>query len=269
MLYIAYVIIGIALIVILGKFYIWLTNNILKNIHTPLFINILAFLGFFFSIVYILNNHNFFKRKYVLSFIESTKSTLQVFLLGIIIVVIAYIMIGFFGKRYTLRVDNFNIGGINVFFDKSNEVYIKTVGTFIGSKRTIFYFYKTRDSISQVLDAYYEVYKFIRSNIELLDSEKDAEIYEVSVNILIMLNNFLTKHQNDYRRWFNKVLADDKIVLEDSTEIIVHSTTIEDVQKHYYRYEEVIEDIAKINEYMKSSNIKEIFLIKFFDWEGK
>lgn len=269
MFYIAYFIAGLTLITIIIKFIKTVTKIIPANIRTSFFINVLVFLSIFFSIVYILNHYNFFEQKKVISFIGTMKATLQFSLLVLVIVAISYTMIGFFGKRYTLRVDNFNIGGINVFFDKSNEIYIKTVGTFIGSKRTIFNFDKTRDNIKEVLDTYYEVYKFIRSNIELLDPEKDVEIYELSVNILQTLNKFLTKHQNDYRRWFSKIVSDDKIILEDSTEITVHSTTIENVQQHYYRYEELVNDIDKINSHMKNGQIKEIFEIIFFDWEGE
>ncbi|WP_407350110.1 hypothetical protein VNN41_06905 [Lactococcus garvieae] len=192
---------------------------------------------------------------------------LQIMLIFIAIIVFLYMLVGFFGRRYTLRVDKFNIGGINILFDQSNEIFIKTVGTFIAAKRTLFNFDKSRDNIYQVLDAYYTTYQFIRDNLELLDPDKDEEIYQLSVNILKKLNNFLTTHQNDYRRWYDRITADDKIIISEDDIIIVHSTTIEDVQKHYYRYTEIIEDIQNINTFMKDMSVKEIFNIKRFDWE--
>ncbi|MFP7306797.1 hypothetical protein SFC81_04400 [Enterococcus faecalis] len=223
---------------------------------------------FFFLLAYILTDLEIFNNQFVNNYGRTVKNMLEILLLFLAVLAIFYTLIGFFGKRYTLRVDNFNIGGINVFFDKSNEIFIKTVGTFIASKRSIFYFKKERDNIYEVLNSYYSVYDFIRSNIELLDSEKDKELYEISVDILKKLNNFLTKHQNDYRRWYDKIISDDKI-LTYRKEIVVHRTTIEEVQKEYYRYEEILKDIYEINEYMSSDIVKNSFQINFFDWSDE
>lgn len=223
---------------------------------------------FFFLLAYILTDLEIFNNYFVNNYGVTIKNMLEILLLFLAVLAIFYTLIGFFGKRYTLRVDNFNIGGINVFFDKSNEIFIKTVGTFIASKRSIFYFKKERDNIYEVLNSYYSVYDFIRSNIELLDSEKDKELYEISVGILKKLNNFLTKHQNDYRRWYDKIISEDKI-LTDRKEIVVHSTTIEEVQKEYYRYEEILKDIYEINNYMSSDDVKNSFQINFFDWSDE
>lgn len=193
---------------------------------------------------------------------------LQILFLFIVITLVFYILIGFLGKRYTLRVDKFNIGGINVLFDRSNEIYIKTVGTFISSKRSLFNFKRERDNIYEVLNVYYEVYNFIRSNLELLDPIKDKALYSTSVDILKMLNQFLSKHQNDYRRWYDKVISADEIY-SHGKKIVVHETTIERVQKNYYRYAEILKDINEVNKYMSSQSIRNAFRIKIFDWEEK
>ena len=140
------------------------------------------------------------------------------------------------------------------------------MGTYIAAKRTLFNFDEVRDNIDQVLDAYYDSYNFIRNNLELLDSEKDVELYQLSVDIIKHLNDFLTEHQNDYRRWYDKTIDDD-IIEVDGTQIIVHSTTIENVQKHYYRYDVLIPDIKDLNDFMKDIRIKEAFRISRFDWE--
>ena len=57
------------------------------------------------------------------------------------------------------------------------------------------------------------------------------------------------------------------IEADDGTQIIVHSTTIENVQKHYYRYDVLIPDIKDLNDFMKDIRIKEAFRISRFDWE--
>lgn len=257
---------AIALLYLVYRVVLAIIRSVNISIKATVFINVLFLFVFFVALVYILNYHSFFKHNEIQSFIKTLRSTLELTLILLSIIAILYMMIGFFGKKYTLRVENFNIGGINVFFDKSSEVFIKSVGTFIGSKRTLFSFNKRRDNISEVLDAYHESYKFIRSNIDLLDQEKDSDISHVSAKIMKKLNDFLTTHQNDYRRWYNNVLEKDVIILDD-VEIKVHLTTIEEVQSHYYRYEELIEDISRINEYMRSDEVKQLLRITIFDWE--
>lgn len=220
----------------------------------------------FFLVASILNIYDFFNNDLIISYLSTVKNMMQLLLLFLIIMVVGYGVIGFLGKRYSLRIDNFNIGGINIFFDKSNEIFIKTVGTFIASKRTLFNFNRKRDNISEVLNAYYETYKYIKDNLELLDNKKDKELYSLSVEMLKKLNNFLATHQNDYRRWYNKINESDEINIPDSESIIVHKTTIEVVQKNYYRYDELLEDIKTINNYFSQESIQSAFKIEEFDW---
>ncbi|MDN6900662.1 hypothetical protein [Oenococcus sicerae] len=229
--------------------------------------DIALILSAFFLLAYILSAFKVFNREAVIDYVISVKDMLQVLFLLIIIIIFCYILIGFLGKRYSLRIDKFNIGGINILFDKSSDIYIKTVGTFISSKRSLFNFKKTRDNIYEVLNTYYEVYNFIRSNLELLDPIKDKKLYETSVAILKMLNNFLTTHQNDYRRWYDKIISNDRIT-SNGKKIIVHETTIEDIQNQYYRYDELLNDIHQINRYMSKEDIKDIFRVNIFDWES-
>lgn len=217
-------------------------------------------------LAYTLNKWSLFNYKPVIEYINTIKTLIEILVVLLLLVFMLYLIIGFLGKRYSLRVDNFNIGGINILFDKSSEIYKRTVGNFITSKRTLFNFDKKIDNISQVLDAYYSTYKYINENIELLDSEKDKEIYELSNEILHELNSFLSKHQNDYRRWFDHITSKDNIKLSDEKNIIVHETTIELVQENYYRYDEIIKDIKDLNCYFNSNDVKEKFSIKNFDW---
>ena len=261
LLYLSVSVLVIAFVSIILKLIKKFTGTRINNI--PIIFTTIIFL----ATAYILFYFKFFKQAYVVDFIATMEKLLQIMLIFIAIIVFLYMLIGFFGRRYTLRVDKFNIGGINILFDQSNEIFIKTVGTFIAAKRTLFKFNESRDNIYEVLDAYYLTYKFIRDNLELLDPERDEEIYQVSVNILKKINNFLTNHQNDFRRWYDKTKADDKIIISEDETIIFHSTTIEEVQKHYYRYDEIIEDIIGINTFMKDAGVKEIFNIKGFNWE--
>lgn len=266
MIYVAYYVLSSAALYLFYRFISNIADKKSLNMKVSIMINVMFIYLVLLSLVYVMDYHSFFKIVHIQSLIKTFKSTLELMVVLFAIFTIIYLMIGVFGKKYTLRVENFNIGGINIFFDKSSEVFIKSVGTFIGAKRTLFSFNKQRDNISEVLDAYYEVYKFIRSNIDLLDQDRDSDIAHVSIEIIMRLNRFLTKHQNDYRRWYNKIVEKDKILC-DGKDIKVHSTTIEEVQSHYYRYDEIIVDIAKINEYMRSNEVKKIFRINLFEWE--
>lgn len=220
----------------------------------------------FVLLAYTLNKWSLFNYKPVLEYISTVKILIEILVILLLLILLLYIIIGFFSKSYSLRVDNFNIGGINILFDKSNEIYKKTVGTFIASKRTLFSFNKKRDNISQVLDAYHSTYKYIKDNLELLDSEKDQEIYKLSIEILQELNHFLSKHQSDYRRWYDHITNKNSIKLSDDNNMNVHETTIELVQQNYYRYYEIINDIKNLNCYFNSNNIEGKFNIKNFDW---
>lgn len=257
-----YFLICILILIIL----LWIIIKLPKKIKESMVLDIAFIIIIFFLVASILNIYDFFNNDLIISYLSTVKNMMQILLLFLIIMVVGYAVIGFLGKRYSLRIDNFNIGGINIFFDKSNEIFIKTVGTFIASKRTLFNFNRKRDNISEVLNAYYETYKYIKDNLELLDNKKDKELYSLSVEMLKKLNNFLATHQNDYRRWYNKINESDEINIPDSENIIVHKTTIEVVQKNYYRYDELLEDIKTINNYFSQESIQNAFKIEEFDW---
>lgn len=264
-----YITSGILVLFILYVLVLFLKKIIPDGIKTSIIFSITVCLLVVLSFVYLLSYFKVFSNKDFIVYMTNLKTFSQYMLLILIISFVLYVMIGFFGKRYTLRVENFNIGGINVFFDKSNEIYIKTVGTFIKSKRTLFLFDKSHDNIRDVIKTYYSVYEFIRNNLELLDPEADSELYNISTDLLKKLNQFLTKHQSDYRRWYGKIVEDDIIKCENGSDIVVHKTTIEHVQEQYYRYDEILNDIQEINKYMKRKELTKFFEIIHFDWESE
>lgn len=215
--------------------------------------------------VYLLGSFKVFDSTTVKKYVTNFKELLEIIILILAVLAFLGALIGFLDKKYTLRIDKFNIGGINVLFDKSSEIYVKTVGTYVSSKRSLFSFNEKRDNIYEVLNAYYDVYNFIRSNLELLDYEKNSDLYKTSVNILKELNKFLTKHQNDYRRWYDKVISDDECIASNKGKR-AHNTTIEQVQKQYYRYDELLQDIKNLNNYMSEEKIKNMLKINEFIW---
>lgn len=141
------------------------------------------------------------------------------------------------------------------------------MSSFLNSKRTLFYFNEKRDNIDEVLDSYYSVYNYIRENLELLDRDKDDELYNLAINILGKLNSFLTEHQNDYRRWYKKILEENIIITTENEKITVHETNIEKVQVHYYRYTEILKGFKDINEFFLKEEIQSNFKINTKRWE--
>lgn len=227
---------------------------------------LLYWLMVFFGSVYFLQISDILSNDFTVKYINTTKEVLGIILLLVGIGVLLYFFIGLLSKKYSLRIENFTIGGINVFFDQSSEIFIKTVGTFISSKRSIFNFNPERDNISEVLDSYYSVYNYIRENLDLLEQEKDEEVYIISIDALKKLNFFLTKHQSDYRRWYGVVTTKDKITTKDGEELIVHNTTIEKVQEQYHRYMEILADFKDINNFFEDSSFKEVLRINSAHW---
>lgn len=248
---------------------LWIITKKLIQRKASFAFDLLYSLIIFGLLAYILNKWSFFNQPFFLEYISTVKTLIGIIILILSLLVLLYVIIGFISKRYSLRIDNFNIGGINIFFDESSNMYKKTVGTFIASKRSLFNFDEKIDNIDQVLDAYYNTYKYIKENLELLDPKKDIDLYKLSVEMLHKLNDFLAHHQNDYRRWYDNVIEENTIITSSGKSISVHETTIEDVQKEYYRYDELLKDIRMVNYYFSQENIKKEFDIKYFDWSEK
>lgn len=88
--------------------------------------------------VYLLGSFKIFDSTTLKNYAVNFKELLQTIILILAVLAFLGALIGFLDKKYTLRIDKFNIGGINVLFDKSSEIYIKTVGTYVSSKRSLF-----------------------------------------------------------------------------------------------------------------------------------
>ena len=111
-----YFLVGILILVIL----LWSIIKLPKKFKESMMLDIAFLIIIFFLVASILNIYDFFNNDVIMTYISTVKNMMQILLLFLIIMVVGYAVIGFLGKRYSLRIDNFNIGGINIFFDKSN-----------------------------------------------------------------------------------------------------------------------------------------------------
>lgn len=172
-------------------------------------------------------------------------------------------------KKYTFEIDCISFCGVRFIPDKSHDVFIKRVSNYVSSKRTLFCFDERKDNINDVLGVYFDVYNLIRNNLHLLSSQNDSEMRAISIETLKKLNTFLTSYQNDYRRWYKHIIENDVIsTIDDKNEdIIVHETTIYEVQKHYYKYNEIIKGIKGVNDFMNNEKVRNQLHLDCFIWE--
>lgn len=175
-------------------------------------------------------------------FIKVFNRTLPV--LAIFIVIIAYKILN---NKWVFRIEKFNLGGISVICNNPEDIFKQQVKNFLNTKRTLFKFDEEKDNFYETIDSYYEIYKFLRDEMKIYDvkssskpSQNDTEnCYNTANTMIKTLNEFLTKHQSDLRRWY------EYIINNKAKEI--HNVRIDDIQRNYFRYDEIIEDFKKLN----------------------
>lgn len=175
-------------------------------------------------------------------FIKVFNRTLPV--LAIFIVIIAYKILN---NKWVFRIEKFNLGGISVICNNPEDIFKQQVKNFLNTKRTLFEFDEERDNFYETIASYFETYKFLRDEMKIYDvksssksvQNKKANCYNEANKMIKTLNEFLTKHQSDLRRWY-------KYTVDKKAEKI-YNMSIDDIQKQYFRYNEIIEDFKKLN----------------------
>lgn len=204
----------------------------------------------------------------------SNVNIIRAFLSVLILFLIAYILlIGAFHQRYSLRLEQLSFGGINILLNKSDLLFKKSVKNYLDTKRSLFKFDPNYDSIEEVLNSYYEYYKFIKDEMKLLDITKrrDKKLYSLANEMLKTLNRFLTRHQNNYRRWHKFISDNDKVITKDKNyngefvTLSYHLTPISTIQSHYYHFNEILEGFKEVNDFFTDKVVNE-FNINVDKW---
>lgn len=178
----------------------------------------------------------------------SSISTIIYTLVPLIILLIPTLL--FLTNRWALRVEKMTIGGLSVIFDNPAELYRKQVRNYLDTKRTIFKVDCNYDNFNDTLDSYFEIYKFFREEIKILGNvkikntklsknEESANLYALTNQAMQVLNNFLTKNQSNYRRWYRYI--------EKSDEQAYYLTPIGELQKKYPYYKDICSDFEEVN----------------------
>ncbi|MBS7825179.1 hypothetical protein J7547_08150 [Wohlfahrtiimonas chitiniclastica] len=201
----------------------------------------------------------------------------KLFFTIILLIAIVICFISFIKNKYSIKVEQLSLGGINILFDRREILFINSVQNFFDTKRTLFCIDEKYDNFAEVFQSYYETYNFIRQEMKLLDPSKDKALYKLSNDILVRLNQFLTKNQNNYLRWY-------KYISETNQELIgldefdkddvkakqrhFYNMPINDIQSKYYSYNNLINEFKGINEFF-TAEIAKKFKVDISKWEQK
>ena len=183
----------------------------------------------------------------ILKFLSKYKITIGldniVVLLPIIILCILCIVkiIKKIKKDKSISVSQICIKGVTIDIGCNKEVkqIAHKAWTELITRKLALPFDPENDVIAEVYDSWYSIYNQFRTIIKELAGNYDKEVNKL-VNLLIEvlntdLRNHLTKYQARFRKWYEKEL--EKNTDEDPQEI----------QKRYPKYNEIIDDIKKVN----------------------
>lgn len=183
------------------------------------------------------------------------------------ICVMSYLLItSYLDKKYSLKIEKLSLGGLNILFDSSRVLYIKSVTNFLDSKRTLFKIDPIYDNFSDIFESYFQTYNFFRQEMKILDPKKDKDLYDLTNHTLQELNKFLTKNQNNYRRWYQKISTDNTTeYFTERSGKYFYNTPIHEIQKTYYAYDELLNSFKEINTFFES-NVKKPFEVNSEKW---
>ncbi|MFH2477006.1 hypothetical protein, partial [Citrobacter freundii] len=137
----------------------------------------------------------------------------------------------------------------------------------ICNSAAIFKLKKNVDAFDEVISSYYQTYQFIRDEMKLLNPKKDNELYNISNDMLMVLNKFLTKNQNNYKRWYKYISDKDEVIdVITNTPLKVHLTPINKIQKQYYNYSKICNDFKVVNDFF-TSRVQQTFNVNTTKWD--
>lgn len=171
-----------------------------------------------------------------LDFIDGT---LESYLLLIVFVGL-FIVTCIVKNRVSITIPSISFGGIEIYLKNTEKVVKANMRNYLNTKRSLFYINETADNFYDVFLSYHGVYEHIREQMSIFEDTKntDNECYEKLDNMITALNNFLTRFQSNYRRWYEK---------ESEKEFRM----LNELQPMYPVYAEMIESFHDVNEKMR------------------
>lgn len=244
----------------------------MKKINPVVWTIILLLAALIFICIYydlsFLNDSRFFQNSKIVS----------TYLFGVLpLLLIVGIFLLLLTNKWAFKIEKLSLGGFNLMFDNPAKLYVRSVRSFLDTKRTLFKIDFERDNFDETLTSYYKTYEFFRNEMKILDNEKkrgrwsnkgeQRVLYDVTNKIVQELNEFLTSHQNNYRRWYKHISDTDSVTRIDGGESLVfHMTPISEVQKNYYGYFGICEGFTTVNNFFQST-VNEHFNVNMSKWE--
>lgn len=197
---------------------------------------------------------------------------------GLPLLLLALVIIGLLTKKWAFKIEKLSLGGFNLLFESPVVLYKRSVRAFLDTKRTLFKIDPERDNFDETLSSYYKTYEFFRSEMKILDSERkrgrwskqaeQRELYELTNLIIQMLNEFLTSHQNNFRRWYKYCSDKNEVrrILGEGDPLEFHLTPISEIQQQYYRYNEICDGFKEINQFF-TTTVNKHFNVNLEKWE--
>lgn len=176
----------------------------------------------------------------------------------VLIILMIYFVYKILNKKWVFRVEKLSLGGFNIIFDNPEKLFKQHVRNFLNTKRTLFKIDEDKDNFYETLNSYYSIYNFIREEMKLFDPKiaEKSKSYKAANNMIQELNDFLTKHQNNFRRWYEYII--DKNVEQN------FDKDIGIIQKEYRNYDKMIEDFKRLN--TSFCNVSSEFEIDVAKW---
>lgn len=193
----------------------------------------------------------------------------NIFFASVPFILVALFIFLILTRKWAFRVEKLNIGGFNVLFDNPNQLFIRQIKTFLDTKRTVFKVDFEHDNFCETLDSYFAIYGFVRDEIKILGNiakkkknkinkrNQTERLYYLANEMIKELNTFLTKHQNNYRRWYK--------YMEKSDEKNFYLEPIGELQKNYGNYNELCNDFELLNNFFVEK-VAEEFDIDIEKW---
>jgi len=149
-----------------------------------------------------------------------------------------------------VRVEKASIGCFHIIFDNPAKLYKRHIKNYLDTKRTIFKIDCEHDNFYETFDSYFEIYKFFRDEIKILGNVKkqdtklsrnkeSAHLYALTNQAIQTLNDFLTKNQSNYRRWYKYI--------EKTNEEDFYLMPIGELQRQYPQYKRLCCGFEQVN----------------------
>ena len=74
----------------------------------------------------------------------------------VLIIVAIFLLDGMMNRKYSFKVERLSFGGLNILFDNSDALFIKSIQNFLDTKRTLFKINVQQDAFDEVFNSYYE-----------------------------------------------------------------------------------------------------------------